>query len=108
MIREGFLIASLLLTSLNSAQAAMTFVSTTPDQWRLENYSGSSVVVWFSGSSCSSGQLTFAADATPAQISRFWAAVTVAKLTGQKMFLTYDNANAPTTCPIISFGLKES
>lgn len=97
--------ASLLATCLGSAHGAQTPITSNPTAWRLENYAGGVVVLWFTSSPCPSGQITFGPSASPADANRLWATVSVAKTTGRKMFLTYDNANAPTVCPIVSFGL---
>lgn len=87
-----------------SANAAMTAVTNSPSAWRIENYPGT-VVVWFTSSACTNGQISFGPSSTQADMNRFWATVMIAKATGKKMFIYYENANAPASCPIISFGL---
>lgn len=100
------LLACSLLACIAPAQSAMTLVTNSPSAWRMENYAGpSGVTIWFTSSPCSAGQVTFGSSATQADMNRLWATVTTAKTTGRKMFLYFDNANAPASCPIISFGL---
>jgi hypothetical protein len=99
------LATSLLFACLGSAQGAMTLVTNSPAVWRLENYAGQGVTMWFTSSPCPNGQISFAPSATQADFNRLWATVSIAKTTGRKMFLYYDNTNAPTSCPIVSFGL---
>jgi hypothetical protein len=84
----------------------MTLVTNSPAAWRLENYpGGQGTVLWFTSSPCTNGQVSFASSATQADVNRFWATVSIAKTTGKKMFLYFDNATAPGSCPIVSFGL---
>lgn len=80
--------------------------SNSPSAWRIENDASDAVVRWFTNSTCSSGQVMFGAGATKADLNRFWATVTSAKVTVAKMFLYYDNSNAPASCPAVSFGLE--
>jgi|EndMetStandDraft_4_1072995.scaffolds.fasta_scaffold00838_5 hypothetical protein len=87
------------------AQAASVRIAESPAAWRLENYPGGIVTAYFTSVPCSSGQIVFGANAVPADLNRFWATVSLAKATGQKMFVYYENANAPSTCVITSFGL---
>jgi hypothetical protein len=73
-----------------------------PSAWKLENYPGGPVVVWFTGASCSAnGELTLPSSATPDDIKRFWALVLSAMIAQQQIFVRYDN----TTCTIASFGM---
>jgi hypothetical protein len=101
------LLACVLMTSLATAHGEMVRVTNSPSAWRLENYVGSEVVLWFTSSPCANGQVTFNAPASQADVNRLWATVSIAKTTGRKMFLYYDNASAPARCPIVSFGLEE-
>jgi hypothetical protein len=102
---QKFLSFILFSLCFGSAHGVMTQITSSPSSWRLENYAGGPVVAWFTSSTCASGQVSFGSSATVADFNRFWATVSIAKTTGKKMFLYYENANAPATCPIISFGL---
>jgi hypothetical protein len=87
------------------ANATHVMIAEVPANWRLENYPGNAVAVWYTPSPCLSGGLTFPSTTTSADQNRFWATVLAAKLSGRKMFVYYENANAPSTCPIVSFGM---
>jgi len=99
-------LASLLAFALSPAYCAMTLITNSPAAWRLESYpGGQGVVVWFTSSPCTNGQVTFGATASQADANRFWATVAIAKTTGKKIFVYFENAGAPASCPIVSFGL---
>ena len=86
-------------------QAATVIIDAVPATWRMENYPGNNVVAWFTGSSCTNGQLTFGTNWTTDDKDRFWALVMAAKVSGKTIGVAYDNAT--TGCPIISFYFKE-
>jgi len=90
---------------LISAHATSVRIAESPAAWRLENYPGGVVTAYFVSVPCASGQIIFGANAVPADLNRFWATVSLAKATGQKMFVYYESANAPASCVITSFGL---
>jgi hypothetical protein len=105
-IMKRALLASVLVFALAPAHSAMTLVTNSPAAWRLESYpGGAGVVVWFTSSPCPNGQVTFSSTASQADVSRFWATVSIAKAAGKKIFLYFDNTSAPASCPIVSFGL---
>lgn len=84
------------------AQASLTQINAVPTTWKLENYSGSSsVVLWYTGSSCANGQLVLPTAATVADHNRLFSTVQSAKVTGKQMFVIYETAD----CTITSFGL---
>jgi hypothetical protein len=87
------------------AQAANVILDPVPTSWRLENYAGDNVVVYFTGSSCPSGMLTFGPNATLADKSRFWSLVMTAKVSGKRIGVVYDDATPG--CQIVSFFFKE-
>jgi hypothetical protein len=94
-----------LSVSAGPALAANVIVEAIPMGWRLENYAGDSVVAYFTGSSCATGQLTFGSSATLNDKNRFWALVMTAKVSGKRIGVVYDNATS--TCDIVSFYFKE-
>jgi hypothetical protein len=100
-------LAILLLTMASpfAAMAASVAIADVPTNWRLENYLSGPVMLWFTPSQCTNRSLTFTANATPAEMNRLWALILAAKLSSHKVFVYYDNAAAPTSCPIISFGM---
>jgi len=88
------------------AMADTGFVEAVPTAWRLENYSpGGLVSLWYTGSTCSNGQLVLPTGSTVQESSRLFALISAAKMSNNKVFVYYNNAAAG--CPIISFGLKE-
>lgn len=104
MKKFSFVLALLALSGVSSA--ATTALIGVPSGWRIENYVGGNVTVWFSGSACPNGQLTLPSTATAVDHSRLFATVLAGKNTGTRVFIYYDNAVAG--CPIISFGAPEN
>ncbi|OGA24699.1 MAG: hypothetical protein A3I02_01990 [Betaproteobacteria bacterium RIFCSPLOWO2_02_FULL_67_26] len=95
----------LLISFLPQAHAEVASMNVVPTAWRLENYPGDGVAVYFTSSPCPSGQLSFPSTATVADKNRFWALVTVAKLTQRAIFVYYFYDQAAFTCQIVSFGM---
>jgi len=105
-VRKIFLLLAMIFCIPLSATAASTAITEVPTNWRLENYPASAgVVVWCSSSACNNGSLTLPSGATAADQNRLWALILAAKLSGHKVFVYYENASAPTSCPILSFGM---
>ena len=96
---------SLLLGMSLSANAALQVISAVPTNWRLQNYSGSVAAVYFTGSPCTSGALTFSTGSTQADANRFWSLILAAKLSNHSVFVYYDDSSAPGLCQINSFGM---
>lgn len=105
VVRRVLLLLTILLGAPLIAMASSTQISEVPTNWRLENYPAGPVTIWFSSSTCTSGSLSLPANATASDINRFWSLILSAKLSGHKVFVYYENASAPTSCPIISFGM---
>lgn len=104
-VLKSLFVVLFFILSISSAQSASIVISENPVTWKLENYAGAGVVAWYTSSSCSSGNISFASTATEADKNRFFAIVSLAKVSNRKVFVYYDNANSPTNCLIISFGL---
>jgi len=96
-----------MISCISLPAMAGTQISEVPTSWRLENYpaSANGVVIWYSSSPCTNGSLTLPSGATPADMNRLWSLILAAKLSGHKVFVYYENASAPTSCPILSFGM---
>lgn len=63
----------LFLISLSSIVSAdIKQITADPTPWKIENYFGDSLVVFFSGSVCASGRLSFPNKATVGDKNRFW------------------------------------
>jgi hypothetical protein len=86
------------------AQTLINFEGS-PAAWRLQDYPGGTpaVTVWYTGSSCSNGQLSFPSSATIDDQNRFWALVMAAKIAGQTVGIYYYVSGS--TCFLNSFYL---
>jgi hypothetical protein len=62
-----------------------------PAAWRLQDYPGQTpaVTAWFTGSSCTNGQLSFPSGASIDDQNRFWALIMAAKIAGQTVGIYY-------------------
>ena len=69
--------------------------------WRLQNYVPNNVVVYYTGSSCTSGSLTFGPAATADDRNRFYSLILTARSTGKKIGVFYETASG--SCQIQSF-----
>jgi len=76
-----------------------------PTGWKLQNYVSENVVIWYSGSPCANGQLTFGANATVNDKNRLWSLIMAAKISGASVEVYYEDSLAPTNCIITSFSL---
>lgn len=72
-----------------------------PQNWRLQNYVPGMVNIYYSGSSCLNGMLTFPRDAPDADKNRFWSLVLTAKSTGKSIGIYYETING--RCNITSY-----
>jgi hypothetical protein len=85
--------------------AADVMVEAVPTNWRMEDYLGGAIDIWYSGSSCANGHMVLSA-ATPADVrSRFWSLVLTAKATGKYIGVFYDDTSS--SCLITHFYSKE-
>jgi hypothetical protein len=107
LVNKIVAVLALLLGSPLAAIAATVTLTEVPTNWRLQNYVGGSVILWFTSAPCTNGQLVLAAGNTQADANRLWATILAAKLSSHKVFIYYDNAAAPGTCPISSFGMDD-
>jgi hypothetical protein len=98
--------SSLLCFSLTAApvQAQSMLIEDVPAGWRLQDYKNSEINIYFSGSTCASGQLTLPASAPEESKNRLWAMVMTAKVVRQPVGVYY-HVNGPQ-CFIDSFYLK--
>ncbi|AXI01471.1 hypothetical protein [Aquirhabdus parva] len=100
-MKKLILICALAMSSW--AVAAPASILTVPSGWRLQNYTGGALVVWYTtASTCTTGKLTLPAG-NESQRNRFWALVLAAKTASRKVLVEYDDS----TCVISSFGLLE-
>ena len=97
--------ATLILSASFGVSAEIHTIDTVPTTWRLENYVGDQVVVWYSPSVCGTGALEFPSNASLADRERFWSVLTAAKISRSRVFVRYEVAG--NSCYIVSFGLSE-
>jgi hypothetical protein len=85
--------------------AAQTLIGIqgSPAAWRLQNYVGTGPALYFTGSSCSQGQILFPPGTATDDINRFWALLVAAKIAGQDVGIYYYVSG--TSCYIESFYL---
>ena len=99
-----------LAAAMGSSQAALVFLSVVPGAWRLQTYvgatGGGNVTLWFTGSPCSNGNITMV-NPSEGDKNRLWSTVLAAKLASRRMFVYYDDAGAPGTCAMNSFGMDD-
>ena len=97
---KKFLLIMVLLSISQTVFAANKFMTNVPTNWKMENYFGDRLIVFFSGSSCESGKLSFPSNATVSDKNRFWSLILSAKATKSKVFVIYkDDPN----CTLVSF-----
>jgi hypothetical protein len=78
-------------------------IERSPAAWRLQDYVGIGVSVYFTGSSCSSGQLTFPSGTSSDDLNRFWSLIMAAKIAGQTVGVYYYISG--TSCLLESYYL---
>jgi hypothetical protein len=101
-MKKLYLLSLIFFTAISYAE--IKTVSDVPATWKLENYAGGNVVVWYSGATCENGLLQFQDIATSDDKNRFWSTILAAKVSNRPMFVTYDDSDA---CKIHSFGLHD-
>ena len=94
--------AMLLLPTLSSPAFADTLIETSPNAWRLQDYVGGQMNVYYTGSPCTYGLLVMAG--TSDENNRFWSMIMSAKIAGKFVGVYY---NPTDGCTVTSFYLKE-
>lgn len=96
------LLEMILATSALFAAApalADTSIETVPNGWRLQNYVGGDLKIFFTGSPCGAGQLRLAG--TDEEKNRLWALILTAKASGKSVGIFYETSSG--ACNITSF-----
>ena len=90
----------------NAFAQTTQLIEAIPKAWRLQNYVGGPVIVYYTGSPCQSGQISMPISATSDEQNRFYSLIMSAKISGQEVgvYYAYDGAS----CIVTSFYLKES
>lgn len=102
---KRMVLASFLILLLGKAFAGNVSLVAVPTAWKLQNYIGDNVVIWYSPSPCTNGQLTLPSNATADDKDRLWSLIMAAKISGKKMQIYYDDSEVPSKCTITSFSL---
>ncbi len=103
MFRKLLVLAPV-LSILSASPAFAESLWVVPTNWRLENYPGSGVTAWYTGSVCSNGNLSLPSNATEADKNRFFSMIMLAKATSRPVGIYYNVSNG--SCVIQSFFLQ--
>lgn len=76
-----------------------------PTPWRLQNYLGSVVTVYYTGSPCVSGNITMLTSTTTEERNRFWSLVMTGKASGKPVGISYTVSGG--NCTINDFFFPE-
>jgi hypothetical protein len=75
--------------SAHAQTQTLISIQGSPAAWRLQDYVGIGVTVYFTGSSCTDGQLTFPSGTSSDDQNRFWSLIMAAKIAGQTVGVYY-------------------
>jgi hypothetical protein len=98
---RNFVLFPVLALAICAPALADSVLEEDAQNWRLQNYVSNVVVVYFTGSPCTSGALNFPSNATSDDKNRFWALVLTAKSTGKKVGVWYETTSG--NCQITSY-----
>lgn len=105
LTRLSLVLMTLLSPSAAFAQQTWFQIQGVATRWRLENYVPDNVVIWYSGSPCTNGQLLLPGNAKKEDRDRLFATASLSRSTNRPMFVYYIiNGNR---CEIVSFGMLE-
>jgi hypothetical protein len=85
-----------------TAYAQNVQIEEVPTNWRLENYPGNDVVIWYVSGPCHDGPMKLDSNATAEDKNRLYSLVLSAKLSNKNIGLYYD----PAICRIWSFYIQ--
>ncbi|PTR33005.1 hypothetical protein C8J98_104216 [Luteibacter sp. OK325] len=84
--------------------SASTTIDATVNSWLVQDYpSGQGIVLWYTGSTCTNGQLLFNVGEPVERHNRLLAMILSAKAMGARMHVTYNVVNG--SCLINDFGV---
>ena len=83
-------LAALAVASV-AAPANAGVLNEVPTAWRLENYAGDNLVIWFTSANpeCTNGKMSMSTSMTVEDRNRIWSTVLAAKLANRKVGLSY-------------------
>ena len=95
---------------VSGAASATANVTAVPTGWKLQSYGGVSTTLWYTGSPCTNGQLTFDASESPDRNKLLWATILAAKSAQLPVSIDYDIGNnaGGTICVIRTFAIEKS
>ena len=99
-------IMCLALPAAQTQAQTMFIVDAVPTAWRLQDYLGGAIHIWFTGSSCSNGNLTLLASVPEGVKDRLWSTVMSGKLARHPVIIYYRVEGGG--CIIDNFSLKET
>jgi hypothetical protein len=103
-IATVFAASALASAAWTSNASADSFFEAVPTAWRLQDYLNGGVTVYYTPSTCSSGQIILSpSTATTDMMNRFWSLILTARVSGLTIGVYYN----PSTCLVTSFYLKE-
>jgi hypothetical protein len=93
-----------LIFQLSPTQAAERITAEIPTGWRLQNYAGGTIILWFTDTDtwCPGGKLEFRPGVPVDDKNRLWSTAMTAIVSNKKMYIYFDDAGP---CYINSFGL---
>lgn len=89
--RAGVLVRSLIagMAIMGAAGAAADEIVAVPTNWRIQDYGGGAVDLWFTGSSCTNGHLQLAPSVPEGTKDRLWSALLTAKVSDRPIGIFY-------------------
>ena len=104
-VRKGILSIFALAALSAAGIASATSISAVPTAWRLQSYPGTGTVLWFTGSTCTNGQLALDVSDSADRNKLLWATVLAAKSSQIPVVIDY-SVNSAGQCVINDFGLE--
>lgn len=104
-MKKGLFGCATFILGIIAAPLQAEYLYAVPTAWRLENYIGGIVAVYYSNSSCANGALIFTSSATADDKNRFWSLVMTAKVANKPIGINYSVVGEQ--CQISSFFLLE-
>ena len=103
--RKALVICASIVTffAASAASASQYQIESSVAGWRIQTYTGTTIALWYTGSSCVSGGLLLPASESADRNKLLAAMVLSAKATGAKMAIGYDVDNG--SCIITDFAI---
>ena len=107
--RLSALTLALMAVSVGNQAFAQTLIliEASPAAWRLQYTIGGPAGLFYTGSECANGNLSFPSTAVQEDYDKLWALILAAKATGTTVFVYY-SYSATAGCIISSFGTDAS